>query len=575
MPQPSYIQRLQLTMILSLSLLTLSAAFAQRLPSLLSADSIVVLGMQDMTGAGERSAAFQEEFNRLELATTLASLFGDDVSEDDLENALPEGVTWLDVLGTEAWLSVSASSFNPFPVITLATVVSPSAADALAPLLPDDDADVLQEGDYTFYTLFLEDPDAPVQRIAYGLADDVLFLSSNPDTLRASLRQLGGSDEASLLETDGYNATLGTLAGGNFYGYVNYAGVAQAIKPFATGFGFDALVERVSSMLGTLNTSAGVVRLLSDNVVSESVTSLNEAAGDTSLYNLLTIDGYADTSTATRSPAGALSYSTSFVDVAGWWDYLNELSSSVPELGGSLNDLVLSFTGVDLSTNLFGWMGTQVVSIVTGAGEVTEPGMMSDNLLGEFVYMIGTNDTQAASSGLAQVMQTISTTVAMFADPMGGSGDASSSTTDIAGVTVSTYAMAPGVTISTAVLDGYALISPSLESISTVLNAGSANLASLEAYQDAVSIIPGDASAVTYTDTSTNLRASAEQLASQLQVFAGLGGASTLDFDAIQTASDNLMTFFEFAAERLGPTVGYSQRSGADVYSYAETPVSW
>jgi hypothetical protein len=172
-------------------------------------------------------------------------------------------------------------------------------------------------------------------------------------------------------------------------------------------------------------------------------------------------------------------------------------------------------------------------------------------------------------------MQSISATVAMFADPMGGSGDASSSTSDIAGVTVNTYAMAPGVTVSTAVVDGYALISPSLESMNIVLNAGDANLAALETYQDATSIIPGDASVITYTDTSSNLRASAEQLASQLQVFAGLGGASTLDFDAIQTASDNLMTFFEFAAERLGPTIGYSQRSGADVYSYSETPVSW
>jgi hypothetical protein len=562
-------------MLIASLLLLSSMGLAQDLPALLPADTVLALGMADMRGVSELTTDFQAEFERLEIASAFAAIAG--VGEaDELEAGLPAGVSWLDALGTEAWLSVSVSSFNPFPVITLATVLEPNALEALTPLIEEtaQGSEALREGDYTFYTMFLEDPNAPVQRIAYGVADDILLLSSNPDTLRSVLRQAGGSTEASLADTEGYRDTLAELEDGDFYGYLNYAAVAQALRPFASGLGFDTLFARVDAMLQTLNATAGVAWLTPDSLESEGILRLNQAGGDTTLYNLLTSRGFADPNTAALAPETTIGFTTGYTNLPAWWDYLNELSMSVPEIGGSLNDVVLSFTGVNLEVALFSWMGTQLTSIVTGAGEVVEPGVVSDNLLGEAVYVISTTDDMAAARGLGQLMQSVSMTLAMFADPSGGMGNAELEVNDIAGVSVSTYTMAPGVTISIAVDGGYAYIAPSLEAlVESLSDAGS--LVDNINYQDSVALVPGDASSFSYSDNSASLSATAEQLVSQLQLLAGIGGASNLDFDAVQAASDDIQAFLDFVATRVDTSVGYSQRNGDEIYNYSQTPIDW
>lgn len=563
------------TLLASVLLLSASLGLAQRLPALLSADTVVAMGMADLQAASELSGDFQAEFERLGIVSAFAAIAGADDAAA-LEDVLPEGVAWLDVFGNEAWLSVSVSSFNPFPVVTLATVLEPDALTALTPLITSaaQDSETLQEGNYTFYTRLLQDPDAPVQRIAFGVADDILLLSSNPDTLRGVLRQASGSTEAALADTDGYQGTLGSLATGNFYGYLNYAAIAQGVRPFASGFGFDDSLARVSSMLQTLNATGGVARVTASGLESEGLLQLNAAGGDDSLYALLTAQGFADPNAVSLAPAETIGLTTGYVNLPAWWDYLNELSRSVPELGGSLNDVAQGFTGVNLEASLFAWMGSQLTSIVTGAGDVVEPGMVSDNLLGEAVYLIGTTDDAAAAAGLAQVMQSLSMTVAMFADPSGGMGNAATETSTIAGVSVTTYTMSPGVTISVAVDGGYAYIAPSLEALTASL-AGDTSLANDPTYQNRTSLVPGDASSFSYSDNSVSLAATGEQLVSQLQLLAGIGGASNLDFDAVQAASSNIQAFLDFAAARVGASVGYSQRDGDEIYNYSQTPIQW
>ena len=79
----------------------------------------------------------------------------------------------------------------------------------------------------------------------------------------------------------------------------------------------------------------------------------NAAGGDTALYELLTSAQPTTQDAVSFVPEDALAYSSATVNFQGWWDYLNELAASVPELGGDLNTLLLSFFGVDLRTNLF------------------------------------------------------------------------------------------------------------------------------------------------------------------------------------------------------------------------------
>ena len=97
--------------------------------------------------------------------------------------------------------------------------------------------------------------------------------------------------------------------------------------------------------------------------------------------------------------------------------------------------------------------------------------MPSSNLLGDSVYIIEVADEAAAQTGLSNLLQTISTIVAGFADPSGGAGNASSAVTDIAGVEATTLTITEGISLSYAVTDGHAFIgtSPEAEALTAVL----------------------------------------------------------------------------------------------------------
>ena len=144
----------------------------------------------------------------------------------------------LDVLGQEAWIALSASSFSPLPAATLITQLTPEALEQVTPLLEQANAqenpESFTEGDYTFYQLPIEDAD-PIQVIAYAQADDLLMLSTNPDVLRGVLRRLGGADEPNFANSEGYSQTLSSLDSGTFYGYLDYVGIAAAAEPLLAG----------------------------------------------------------------------------------------------------------------------------------------------------------------------------------------------------------------------------------------------------------------------------------------------------------------------------------------------------
>ena len=97
------------------------------------------------------------------------------------------------------------------------------------------------------------------------------------------------------------------------------------------------------------------------------------------MYALLSADTAAATDVSV--PEDALGFTANAVDLSGWYDYLNELALTVPELGGDLDSLILSFTGLNLRESVFSWTGDQLVTVTTGLGEAAEPGVSSENLL--------------------------------------------------------------------------------------------------------------------------------------------------------------------------------------------------
>ncbi len=569
-----------------------ASAAAQELAELLPEETFFALGMQDLGGAGDRFAPFVAEWERLGLTDAVTALAaqgagsmsggtmsggimsgGATPSLDDLTAEQQEVLDTFgspDVLGQEAWIALSASSFSPLPALTLVTRVTPAGAERVQALLDEagtEGVETLQESGATFYQLPVPDAD-PLEVVAYALTDDLLALSTNPDELRGVLRRQAGADEPSFATGEGFSSTLQPLGEGTFYGFFNYARVADVVAPYAQNLGFDPLVERLSQALRTGGAAGGVVNVTDEGLATESLLALNQDGGDATLYRLLNAD-----TAATKDvpvPEGALSFSATAVDFSGWYDYLNELALAVPELGGDLDNLVLSFTGLNLRESVFGWTGEQFVTVTTGLSETTEPGVPSENLLGDAAYLIEATNAAAAQRGLGALLQNIAQVAGSLSDPQGGAGETGRSEETVAGVNVTRFDFAPGTSILYAVNGGYAVIGTSAEAMERTLTAQAEG-----ARSDLLADIPNGATGYAYTDNRATYEGLAGQLGSQIRTAAGMGGGANLDFAAVEEASGAFEEFLSFVAERLSSATSYSEREGGLVRSHAETAVDW
>lgn len=549
-------------------LLLLAAAWAQPLSELLPADTALALGAVGLAEHQDKLAPFIAEAERLALAEALAAAFGSELAMADAE------LTLLDLLGQEAWLALSLSRFNPLPAITLIARLSPRLSAQIADSIAQTEGlSALSEGGLTFYQLALPEPLLTVSAVAFAQLDDIVVLSSNPDSLRAVLRQLEGSAEPSLADRESYRATLGSLAPGTLYGYLDYGQIASSLAPLARGLGFDQLIRRLEQSLTTAGVSAGVLRVTADGLEQESLQRPDAAGGDAQLYALLT-DSAMVAPDASGIPAGVLSWSHGVNALPDWWRYLNGLAGSTPELGGSLDELAQLLVGIELSGTLFNWMGPAFTSVSTGVGEVVQPGVASENLLGENVYRIATGDPQAAEAGLRRLLERLGASLAAFTDPLGRAGSAALSSEAWGDLTVTSAELASGITVSYTVTDDAVLIATSPAAMQQLL-AGGTPLSETPQFSRLTALAPARARSYSLSDDARALRESAAQLGSQLQLLAGLGGAQTLDFDAVEQASAALEAYLEFIAERLGTSYSYSALRDGVIYRYSLSEVRW
>lgn len=567
-------------------------AGAQDLAGLLPEETFFALGMQDLESVSAQLGDFSDEFNRLDVMGALSTLAasqdgmsggassggagssGAAMNADDLSAEEKEALgtlASLDVLGQEAWIALSASTVSPLPALTLVTRVTPEGAEKVQALLDsaggDQPVQELEESGIPFSQLQLEN-DSPVQVLAYSLSDDLLALSSNPDELRGVLRRYAGADEPNFLSSQGYSSTLGTLEAGTFYSFFNYARIADVAAPYAQNMGFDPLVTRLRETLATAGSVGSVIAVTEDGLTSDSFQALDRQGGDAALYALLSSETPAVTDV--NVPEGALAFTANAFDVSGWYDYLNELALSVPELGGDLDSLVLSFTGLSLRESLISWAGDQLLTVTTGFATATEPGVPSENLLGEQVFLVQASNEAAAQRGLDNLFGSLSQLASGLASPEGGAQAPQSEKETVAGAEVTRYELAPGATILYAVNGGYALIGTSDDAMQRALTAQGEGTAS-ELFAD----VPGAASGYTYSDDQATFQNLAQQLSSTIQTAAGMGGAQGLDFDAVETSSSTVEEFLGFVATRLTTTTSYSETSAEGIRSHAESQVDW
>ena len=563
-------------------------AGAQRLPDLLPADTVLALGSVDLAAHADTLDALLREWERYGVGPALERAFSGvdgaafglpldqaDPGDLDLPDAL-DGLELLDLLGREAWIAVSVSPFNPLPTVTLLALVDETTAERFDAVLDEatqrGGAQTLREGD-TGIVVVLEEG-LPLAGARRG---ELLALSSNPEVLRSVLRAAQGGSDPTFSGSPGYVATLGTLAPGQFYGFLDLAPITRALTPLAGGLGFDRSIERVAAALRTFGTSAGVARLTSTGLESESVQLLRTDGGDAALFALLSADvGGVDPRLLRAIPSEAVSVSASAGDARAGYDYLVRLLGELPELAlPDADGLIRDLIGVDLRRDVFAWMEGGWMSVTTGFGAATQPGVAGDDLLGETALVFLSRDDAAARSGLERSGTMLASLVSSFADPMGRGGMVEAVRRDVGGVEVASFEVFPGLSLHVAAADGFALVASSQGAADAVARAIGGGAQPSATIARLLPEVPSAASSLTISDDRATVLGSVEQLTLQLQLLAGLGGGAGLDFDAVEEASEALAGFLAALAERLGGTVGYGLVDGAELRGVSRSEVDW
>jgi len=574
----------------SIAITLLSAGAAQSLRPLLPPDTIAAFGVQGLSQQQAKVQPFIDEFERLGVGQKLQDAFASAEKQAEQSGKVPNvgqipdvlhGLGALDVIGDEAYVAVSISPTNPMPAVTFVARLDAKAQQAAAELIGQNagasGVQKLSESGVDFYVDTVDDGSGSTTTVAYAQDGALVALSTNPDELRGVLRRHKGASEPAFTDQDGYQATLAKLGDGQFYSYVAPSPAGPIVKPLLDAQGFDTLSQRLSNALTTIGTIAGVTRLTSAGIESDSRQQLDSAGNDAALYTML-----ASAAPASQDPLGfvpqtALSVSSSALTITDWWNYLGDLVASAPQLGvGDLDQFITGMVGIDLRTDLFDWTGQNVATIaLPSAAGAQQPGMPSPDMLGASVFVLQSKDDAAAEKGLSDLFGKLASQLASFTNPSGSAPAPEPSTHEAGGVTVTSLAMAPGVTLSYAVAGGQALIGTSADSLDAVLTARQSGTGLPPALAALRPRIPRDAHSFTLTDSHGTLQNSAASLVTGLQTLAGLGGSQDLDMAKVTTATDALTQFLDFVAGKMGSGVSYTQTSGEVITGHGVTQVSW
>jgi len=564
-------------LLLSLAALLAGAAWAAELPRFLPAETLLAVGVEGLERHEAKARPFIDEWERLNLTELLEAAFADE--DDDDAVPMPDlGVGLLDLIGREAWLAVSASQFNPLPAVTVLVRVTPdgmaAARDLFARAEEEGEATQMTEGSIAFTVVASPDDDLPMP-IAYAAFDDVVLVSSNPDVARGVLRRYQGASEPSLATNSGFQGTVGAQRPGNAYFFLDLAAAADVAAPFASGMGFDALVERVAAAAGTAGVVGSVTTVTDEGFQTVGVRVLGSEAQDPQLYRLIVGAAPVSDRALAFVPPTALGVSVASVDLPGWWDWLEDVVASEPAIGiTDIDQMVQEAIGLDMQRTLFGWMGDEVATITLGYGEPSFMPTQLVNPLGEVVYLVETTDEAAAAAGLNEFFMFGTSMAGSFMDPMGEGGMVAPAQREVAGVSVTDWQLAENFTLSVAVTDGYALIATAPSAMDAVLSARSGGAGLPVALAPLRSRVPQGARTFTLSDDRAALAYSAEVMVQQFAMMSGLGGGD-IDFEAVEAATAALGEFLAFLTERFETSVGYATVDGQTVRTESYTFIAW
>ena len=563
----------------------LAPAFAN--PSLLPADTVLAFGLTGVDGHAAQFQPFVDEWNRLGLTDSLGALLASQDEElADVPAELDEysDIDPLELLGRSAWVGLSLSGGNPIPTVNVLAQPTGEALatiqDAFASIESDAATTTLTEGDYTFYVVDTASEDGETsypQTFALALAGDQFVLSTSPDALRGVLRRLAGSTEPALSGSEGF-AAAAELADSNMFYFLDTPAVvgslSSLVRPFAAEFGVGPLLDEAVSALNTVGTLAGGTSITETGTSSRSVQVVGDA--NPTVRSLLLERGEAGRDALGFVPATALSVAGSFSQPTGWWDYLNSVLAKSPELGiGSLDDLLLGFGGIDIRSGFFNWVGNEILTVTGATAAATAPGVASENLLGELLFVLPTSSEADAQAGLQNILSTAGMMAGAFTSLDGAATEMNTATTEsVAGVDVHTMELTDGVIISWAVTGGYALVSTDATSVAAAVEASAAGGALPDTLARMLDQVPAGTINWAVSDGAASLRSLGGQVSAQLETVAGLSGEG-VDFDALEAATSGLEEFLEFVADRTGGGYSYTTVDGNVITTEGASEISW
>lgn len=552
----------------------LSFAAAQSLAALLPSETLVAFGVSGLAQHEAKLQPFVDEWQRLDLSRLLDETTGEDVADEF--PAQLEGLSFFDVLGDELWVGVSASSYSPLPSFVAVARVSARAADALMTSIADEadgtSVQELNEGGISFKVYTSEDEDMP---IAVARDGQFIALSNNPDALRGALRRYQGAAEPNFTDSQSYAATLGAISPATVSFMLDVSGLVDVAKPFASGMGFDRSVERVANMLKTFGVYGSTAHITDAGIESFSVQALGDRSLDPALFDLITNTAPYPANVMRFVPGSALSVQAGNVDIGAWWHYLSNLVGSLEELGvGDLDTFLTEGMGIDLNQLLFSWMGSGVGGITVSAPVATQPGVAPEALLGDTVYLIAVTDEAAAQAGIAQFLTLGSSMASGLMDPMGESSTAAPTTRNSGGTEVTTFDLADGFTLETAVIDGYLVLATTPKAMDAALEAHAAGGKLSTELAPLSGNVPAGAISMSLSDDQANLKALADTVLSQFGLAVGMTGTDA-DFDTVEATGEALTQFVNFLADRFGGSYTYQTVDGGTIRGYGLAAVNW
>lgn len=570
-------------------LLTLLAgvALAADLTNLLPQESVLVVGVEGLAAHEAKIKVFTDEWERLDLGRLLAAAMGEEEAVDPGFSAVLERVELLDVIGQEAWIGVSIASFNPLPAITMIARVTPAAANALNEFYAQQEGEVqtLTEGNITFTLRTLPvDPDDMGGMDEFGAAfstashahfDDIVVVSSNPDVLRGVLRRYQGSNEPGLVSNAGFASTVGQLGAANGYFFLDLPTVIRTVAPFGAGMGFDNVIARLSGAFEVGGMFGSVTTIAADGIEGRNLRVLGNPASDPRAHALLSnAAAVTDGASAFVSPS-TVGYSVGTFDLPGWWSWLKGVVESSPELGiDDVDGLLAEMVGVDLNRLLIGWMGNEIAVVSSGSAPTAEIGMAIENPLGDSVYVIAARDAAAAEAGLSELFMMASMMLSSFTSPDGFGAQTSPVSRTVGGVAVTGYSFGGFLSVSTAVVDGYALIATTTGAMDDALLARQQGLGLSASLAGLRPLIPAGVSSFSISDDSAAMRTLSQSVVAELGMIVGFAPGG-VDFDAADSAGEALAAFLAFVADRLGGSYSYGYVDGNAVRSFSHTGIDW